>query len=141
MCLENVDSKLAKKMRKQEKTIVAYKIVKKGSFRYYPLHINTGTPFKKGKNVSIAKRVKYEGNRYYISGFHSFLDLEEAKSHLEQFPHQNRILIKVFIDPKDVLTVGESGFFPARQTVVSKTIRIRDYKDCSKQEIKYAQTV
>jgi hypothetical protein len=126
MCLNIFDEILTKKFQNRKKTIVGYKIVNKHGLKCYTLLYERGISFKIGKNISTETEISTFNNEniFYPSGFHCFTSLKSASKYVIGFD-----IIKVFINPKDIVAVGiESGF----KVIVSKKITIKSFKDVRK---------
>lgn len=88
MCLRTIDKlKRVKKIKDAigRDGIKVYKVVHIGHDAYYPLHQNTGCPFKEGRDeaVTINKILSYSSDKFYQAGFHFWVKVADAKKHLK----------------------------------------------------------
>jgi hypothetical protein len=126
MCLNIFDGNLTKKFQNRKKAIVGYKLVDRHGSKCYPILYERGVSFKIGKNISTETKIPTfdNDNISYPSGFHCFTSLKSALKYIRGF-----YIIKVFINPKDIVAVGiESGF----KAIVSKEITITSLKNVRK---------
>ena len=135
MCLDYKDVEETKKYKNQTGMITAYKVVIKDDNKIYrPVFIKSDFKFfKKGKNkaqqVSKDKTCRISDNTYKL-GFHSYLTRKGTRKLQAILKDRTMgeairlIIIKVFIDPKDVTCVGRQD---SDRVIVSKSLTIESF--------------
>lgn len=130
MCLSSLNEKLTDKYRKKRNVIAAYKVVAiKKNGTAIPLYRGTRSiEFVRGVNVSRPHKVCAAYGGRYTSGFHMFEDFKDASFCAWGGCGWKRRVIKVFINPKDVLHVGKQGVSYDGNVIVASKITIRSLK-------------
>lgn len=144
MCLYRVDSQKTKECKKSKKTITAFKILRRieirGKVSYVPpFGTSSQYLFKKGENQDTKPSYMLECETCsdkYRKGFHSvILEYPEDGQHMANFidhyfskrnDKSGLRVIKVHIDPKDVIKVGPQY---SAIVIVSKAITIKSFKN------------
>lgn len=147
MCLYNIDADDTKKYKTQTEPLVAYKIVLRKRTpnplrkTYYipPFCSSHGiSVFGKGKNIDDPTRKRLQcdiSSETYKTGFHAFLwdedfDNQAISAFIENYFFaqlaRNLRVIKVFIDPEDIIKVGWQA---SCKVVVSNAFTIKSFKN------------
>lgn len=132
MCLNSINEHSTDTYKRKIKPIVAYKIVQRSPFGdSYEPYFYSYPKFKKGVNkVTDDITLFLLNDTSYKSGFHAFLNLKEAQGWLGQTienPNSCNLIIKIFINPKDVIAVGKQYRCEA---IVASKITIKSFKFC-----------
>lgn len=141
MCLHNINDEDTQLYKNRKRAITVYKLIRKkkeinGKTAYHPPYSQSGGSrlflFQKGENVDVNPHRWKIGPHYfegptYLSGFHSFLSLEDAKRYRElYFNSKNIIIVKATVKPSTVIAVGEQK----GKVIVSSAVTINSFSHC-----------